>query len=60
MTTGAIYRVSTGTLTIKSVAKGKDALYTLMYNADKPEYSCEVQMAKEHVKRLDNLINKVI
>ena len=59
MTAGETYKVTTGTLTISSVPKGKDGIYTLWYEADRPEYSCEVQQTREQVKRLDNLKNKV-
>jgi hypothetical protein len=50
MTIGTTYKVSTGTLTIKSVDSNK--LYTLWYEADQPEYSCKVQMGIEHLKKI--------
>jgi hypothetical protein len=59
MTIGTTYRVSTGTLTIKSISKGKDKTFTLWYEAERSEYSREVQMTEESMKRTDNLISKV-
>jgi hypothetical protein len=59
MTIGTTYRVSTGTLTIKSISKGKDKTFTLWYGAERPEYSCEVQITEESMKRMDNLIRMV-
>jgi hypothetical protein len=59
MTIGAAYRVSTGTLTIVNITRGKSKIYTLRYDSDRPEYSCDVQMTEESMKRTDNLSKKV-
>ena len=59
MTIGTTYQVSTGTLRITGVPRSKDQVFTLWYEAQRPEYSCEVQMTREHVKRIDNLMYQV-
>ena len=57
MTAGTTYKVTGGTLTIRSVPKGKESLYTLWYESlIGNEYSCEVQMGREHLRKLDNMM----
>ena len=53
MIVGSTYKVSTGTLTIRRI--GVDKMITLWYEADRPEYSREVQMGTEHVMKIKNL-----
>ena len=53
MKIGSKFKVSNGTLTVRSVSKeGKQNMVTLWHDAENTEYSKEVQIPEDMLKRM--------